>query len=780
MQQIFIFSILKTFTKNTFITFFFLVYSQQMFAQVIDSFDDSDFLSNPTWSGNATKFSVTNNQLKLQAPAVTDAAYLSLPSRAINDASWEFYTHLAFNTSSTNYVRVYLASSQPDLSDTLSGYFVMLGNTADEISLYKQSGSTRTKIIDGTDGKLNLASAEAKVKVTRDASGNWQLYSDVGLTGSYTLEGSATDAQYFSSAYFGVYCNYTATRSDKFYFDDFVVSGKPNIPPAPPTHKDIIFTEIFADPSPRVELPEVEYLEIYNRGAEAFNLAGWKLTDGTSVATLPLYTLAPNSYVLLVAASSVAGYNTTENILGLTSFPSLNNTGDKIVLKYKDGITIDSVNYSDTWYKSDDKKEGGWSLELIDPANICGEENNWAASEDETGGTPGKQNSVFANKPDLTGPKLVATVPVNTAQILLQFDEKLSGVLPDQSSFDFRPAVNIQSIAFADGSLRGIMLSVSDSILSNTLYTVTVKDIYDCNANTIQNNFTSGEFALPEDAESLDIKINEILFNPRPTGTDFIEIVNTSDKFLNLKDWSLSTFEDNQAGQPYPIAATDFLLKPGAYLVLTEDADILKGEYPQTRIENVLEVKDIPALSDDDGSVAILTDAKQVVDHFSYSKEYHSAFIKDVEGVSLERISFTEPTNDRNNWKSASTTSGYATPGFINSNSHTESIVSSEDVVVSPEIFTPGTGQPDFTEIQYKFNQGGYVANVKVFDANGRMIKELANNALLGAEGFIRWDGDREDGSRARIGYYMVWFEVFDTAGTVKTFRKRLAVASRF
>jgi hypothetical protein len=299
-------------------------------------------------------------------------------------------------------------------------------------------------------------------------------------------------------------------------------------------------------------------------------------------------------------------------------------------------------------------------------------------------------------------------------------------------------------------------------------------------ATIIQSKFNSKQFALPESPAPLDIKINEILFNPRPTGTDFIEIVNTSDKFLNLKGWSLSTFDGDSIGKLYPITAEDFLLKPGAYLVLTKDADILIGEYPQTLSENVLDVKDIPAMSDDEGSVAIVTDTKQVVDNFSYSKDYHSAFIKDEEGVSLERISFAEATNDRNNWKSASTTSGYATPGFINSNSHAESIVSSEDVVVSPEIFIPGTGQPDFTEIQYKFNQGGYVANVKVLDANGRMIKELANNALLGTEGFIRWDGDREDGSKARIGYYMVWFEVFDTSGTVKTFRKRLAVASRF
>ena len=67
----------------------------------------------------------------------------------------------------------------------------MLGNSADEISLYRQSGTTRTRIIDGVDGRLNLSASSTKVKVTRDASGNWELFSDVALTGTYTSEGIA-------------------------------------------------------------------------------------------------------------------------------------------------------------------------------------------------------------------------------------------------------------------------------------------------------------------------------------------------------------------------------------------------------------------------------------------------------------------------------------------------------------------------------------------------------------------------------------------------------------
>jgi hypothetical protein len=136
-------------------------------------------------------------------------------------------------------------------------------------------------------------------------------------------------------------------------------------------------------------------------------------------------------------------------------------------------------------------------------------------------------------------------------------------------------------------------------------------------------------------------------------------------------------------------------------------------------------------------------------------------------------------TTDPGNWKSASSVSGFATPGRINSNARPETELREESIRLEPEIFVPVTGQPDFTQIHFRFDRGGFMANVKIYDAQGRQVRELASNAPLGTEGFFRWEGDRDDGTRARVGYYMVWFEVFDDSGTVRTFRKRLAVAAR-
>jgi flagellar hook assembly protein FlgD len=82
----------------------------------------------------------------------------------------------------------------------------------------------------------------------------------------------------------------------------------------------------------------------------------------------------------------------------------------------------------------------------------------------------------------------------------------------------------------------------------------------------------------------------------------------------------------------------------------------------------------------------------------------------------------------------------------------------------------------DFTKINYRFDQSGKVANIKVLDAQGRLIKTVANNETLAFEGFYRWDGERDDGTHARLGYYVVWFEIFDNSGSVQIFRKRAVI----
>jgi len=841
-------------------------------AQLTDSFSDGDFSVNPSWKGDNSKFLVNAGKLKLQAPAVSETAFLSTPSQAIHNGSWEAYLQMDFIPSSTNYAKIYLVSDQPNLSGALNGYFVKAGNTSREISLYRQNGSIETKIIDGIDDRINLTIVKVKIKVTRNAAGSWQLFSDVGLSGSYVLEGTFIDVTHTNSFYFGIHSTYTATRSDKFWFDDFIVTGTTVPDTSPPTiqtvttlsqqqvrvlfsepveqttaqtggnffvvnlesaasavlqpdqktivlnfstslingvtytlqisgvrdlagnlmittrvnilffqavaskNKDIILTEIFPDPAPQIGLPGVEFIEIYNRTPNPFNLAGWKLSDGSSTGIFPSQIILPGEYWIVTAAASLNFFVGWGKTIGLTNFPTLNNASDMITLKNGDHLTIDSINYDIGWYRDADKQEGGWTLELIDPGNPCGEADNWTASENPKGGTPGDKNSVFANKPDLTEPKLLSVFPESPTRLALVFDEKLDPGSLSLENFIIQPAIDISKVFFKDISLKTIELVVFQNLVTRQGYVLDVKNIRDCNGNQMLP--ASLRFGLPEKADSLDVVVNEILFNPRAGGVDFVELFNSSPKFLNLKNWKIGNYIE---GVPTGISVLfykDLLFYPHGFAVFTTDPLIVKSQYPLSIAENLFKVS-LPGLQDDGGSVVIQDDTGHSIDEVTYSKEWHSTFIKNDEGVSLERIDATAGTNNKDNWTSTSATVGFATPGFGNSQLRTENGVDEGDVSIVPEIFSPGGGSNDFIQIQYHFDQGGWVANVKVYDQQDRLQKTITNNETIGLEGFFRWDGDRDDGSKTRMGYYVVRFEVFNAFGLVKTFLKRVVVASR-
>ena len=540
----------------------------------------------------------------------------------------------------------------------------------------------------------------------------------------------------------------------------------------PAQSKDIIFTEIFPDPSPQVGLPTQEFVEIYNRGGNPFDLSGWKLSDGTSTATFASQIILPNQYWIVCSSSNVNLF--TGNVIGVSNFPTLNNDDDNLTFRDPSNKTVDSVNYSLDWYHDVDKQEGGWSMELIDVNNICSEKENWTASEDPSGGTPGKQNSVSTSKPDLTSPQLLSVTPQSSTNLKLEFNEKLEKDLSN-ASFTISPSVSILKKYFVDLSLRQITLELTSALALRELYTIAVTNLTDCSGNLIQQDFNQLSFALPEAADSLDVVVNEVLFNPRSGGVDFVEVYNRSPKYINLKNWKLGNFKNNAFANPQMIATEDYILNPSSYLAFTTDPAALSTQYPQSVSKNLYKTN-LPSLPDDEGSIALVNDQSLLIDHFIYSQKMHSAFIKDDEGVSLERISFSGLTNDPSNWKSANASAGYATPGFINSNSRPESSVNDNAVNVDPEVFSPSVPGKDFSKINYKFDQSGLVANAKILDAQGRLIKTLANNETLSYEGFFRWDGDRDDGGRARIGYYVVWVEVFDSTGSVNVFRKRAVI----
>jgi hypothetical protein len=206
-------------------------------AQFTDNFNDGDFTANPTWIGGTSDF-IVNAALQLQSNHTTANSnfYLSTASTKATTAQWDFYCQFSFNTSSANYTDVYLTASASDVTlASTTGYFVRIGNTDDEISLYrKDAGLPAIKIIDGINGSTNTSNNVMKIRVIRNASHQWTLLRDLsGVGTSYTSEGIVTDATYLTSAFFSIWVRQsTASFFQRHFLDDIAVTDYvPDITP---------------------------------------------------------------------------------------------------------------------------------------------------------------------------------------------------------------------------------------------------------------------------------------------------------------------------------------------------------------------------------------------------------------------------------------------------------------------------------------------------------------------------------------------------------------------
>ncbi|HEV7621461.1 MAG TPA: Ig-like domain-containing protein, partial [Flavisolibacter sp.] len=214
----------KSYTLSLLFSFFI---AYQAFAQVNEKFSDGDFTNNPVWTGNNQDWTVNNQQLQSNNSIAGSSFYLSTPNNMATNTQWEFYSDLKFNASSFNYVDVFLTSSAIDLlASTTTGYFVRIGNTQDNVCLYrKDADGTITKLITGANGITNKSENILKIKITRSAANLFTLYCDVSGNGNnYATEGTATDNLYTSSAYFGILIHQsTSSFFQKHFFDDILI-----------------------------------------------------------------------------------------------------------------------------------------------------------------------------------------------------------------------------------------------------------------------------------------------------------------------------------------------------------------------------------------------------------------------------------------------------------------------------------------------------------------------------------------------------------------------------
>lgn len=545
---------------------------------------------------------------------------------------------------------------------------------------------------------------------------------------------------------------------------------------------DIVIDELMADPAPQVLLPNNEWIELRNTSSTAFNLSGWRIGDVAGQSgPMPAYTLLPDSFVIICTASAVGAMSAYGPTIAVTSFPSLDNTGDVIYLRSPQNKIIHTVNYTDAWYKNELKKDGGWTLEMIDTKNPCSGFNNWKASIDIKGGTPGKKNSTDAANPDATAPQLLRAFATDSVNIVLVFDEPLDSLKAGTvANYNISDGIGIpQSAVVTVPAFDKVNLKLNTPLLRNKVYTIAATVVTDCAGNVIANKNTA-RVGLSEIADSLNIVINEILFNPPSNGTDYVEVYNRSNKIIDLKQTYIANRSSGGIiSSIKQLSAESLLLFPEDFMVITEDPTIIKRDFITKNMDAFVTVAAMPSFNDDKGYVIVLNAQGNIIDELLYDEKWHFKLIDNREGVALERIDYNGPTQQQDNWHSAATSVGYGTPTYKNSQYKINDGVQG-DIKVTPEIVSPDNdGIDDFATVTYNFPSAGYVANITVFDANGRVVRYLQRNALCGITGNYRWDGLGENNQKLPVGIYIIYTEVFNLSGKKKQFKNTIVVARR-
>lgn len=570
---------------------------------------------------------------------------------------------------------------------------------------------------------------------------------------------------------------------------------------SPAHHYDIIINEIFADADPTVGLPEQEFVEIYNRSNKNINLENFSFSDGTStqISVFPYHIMQPNEY-LIIYKNDGASYSAFGNVLEFSLFPDLNTTGDNLVLYDKNGLVIDAISYDNTWYNNSSKSDGGWTLERINPNSPCEGRENWTASIAQppaystVGGTPGIANSVLQTTPDTKSPDAYRAFPFsaynsfNGDSIRIYFSEAMgdsSGV--QAASYDLDNGINIVA-AYLEPPFYNTIVAITDLPLQvGTTYTLSMNsNLTDCVGNSIALNNTV-KFALPQQIEAGDLILNEILFNPVVGGVDYIELYNKSDKIFNIGDLWISNTENALLSDANDVKA-EYLVFPQQYVVLTSNPANVEATYrtddpSKTPDFNKMVEFDLPTLPDDEGTIVMYTSngiATVFIDSFTYYEEYQSPLIDDLNGVALERIDFDAPTTEVNNWHSAAQPVNFGTPTYLNSSARNNEITDDAIIQLPNITFSPdGDGYEDFLLINYNIGEIGFVADIAVYDAQGRFIKQLVNNELLLPEGTILWDGSTEKGEKAIIGPYIIVAKLFNPSGKTKLYKKTCVLAGQ-
>ena len=571
--------------------------------------------------------------------------------------------------------------------------------------------------------------------------------------------------------------------------------------------RSIQFLE-FADPEPqelvineilfrRLTSDSHQFIEIFNRTDDNFNLSGWTLSDATGSSTIPAgATLAANDFIVFTGSEAFAA--TSEKIIRVPGFRSYNTTiQDAVILRDDDGVTIDSLTYQPAWAGN----EPGVSLERKDPGAISIDPANWAPSTAEGGSTPAAQNSVF--EIDETAPEIIFANLFHPDSVEVRFSEYVNlGQAVQKSAYatlntQFLIAgLEVDLIKYDPLRANRIVLDGS-GIQGGEELILSIENFED-----FQGNLNSGQSQpVAQPASPGDLVFNEIMFNPLadprdniPDQTEYLEIINRQPYAISMEGMFIhdEPDENDQVTSIVPENSSMKWIPAEGYFLLYPESTT--DQFAESKIAIFFDLDEelVPhtfrfnrstlSLPNAGRQVYLADSTQTTIDMVHYSPDWHNPNLIDSRGIALERIDPAASTNDASNWGSNTRTEG-GTPLAQNSIFQVPATRPDDTgIVMEPNPFSPdGDGFEDNLFINYKFDEPDYLLRVRIYDRYGRLVRNLAEAHPAGFEGSLIWDGRTDDGLQNRIGIYIVYIEAYNSAsGRNRNFRETVVIARQF
>lgn len=552
----------------------------------------------------------------------------------------------------------------------------------------------------------------------------------------------------------------------------------------------VVFSELMTHPEPVVGLPNVEYVEVYNRSGSAIDLGGWVFWYDNHAFRLQAFTLPSRAYVILCGSAGATLFDSSVNVLCVPSFPVLARTDKTIGLTSAEGELMCSLAYLDAWYDEAFKRKGGWSLECVDTNNLSGLGSNWKASVDSTGGTPGRNNAVTAWNPDVVAPVCSRLWVSDASTVVLRFSEHMD---PEWLSDP-----NNMLILDREGSIAGgywfqggdrlvyestplwplyleVELSLGFPLREGETVVLRLTAPLDVGGNVGRDTII--RVGLPVKPEPFDLSINELLFNPDASGCDYVEVVNRSARCLDLSQvWLCGRNENGTLKEGCRLFEEPVPAMPGSYWVLSSMGDSLAERNGCDSVSHFPRLKGFPSMPDKSGTVVLVTTDNCIIDECTYSTDWHMPLFSIKDGIALEKLHPDKPSNEWASWMSASSLSGYGTPGRRNSQyteprKVAESFLKLNHAWISPN----GDGRDDVLTVALKVGVPGTVS-LTLYNLSGQTVCHWIRNEWVGVDQEINWNGTDDTGAILPMGRYILLVTLTRTDGTVQTAKSVVTV----